>query len=157
MRLAWSPDLLCVAWDVPRSWINGIKAASSNQSEKQLRKTSLHAFPLFPDPRTLPSQNPLCVWLGRHPPLSHATLCVSFAYEISLSSHRSVCSPTGSSHFLFISPSGWRLLSDRTSPRTSLCVKRQTDWIWKTFFLKIKKKGPHSPRPIHHKRSCGVS
>lgn len=96
---------------------------------------------LFPDPRTLPSQNPLCVWLGRHPPLSHTTLCVSFAYEISLSSRSSVCSPTGSSHFLFISSSGSYLLSDQTSPRTSLCAKRQMDWIWKTFFFENKKAG----------------
>ncbi|KAK2853077.1 hypothetical protein Q7C36_008278 [Tachysurus vachellii] len=40
----------CVAWDVPRSWINGIKLTSSNRHEKRLRKTSIHPPPLLPRP-----------------------------------------------------------------------------------------------------------
>lgn len=65
MRLARSPDLLCVAWDVPRTWINGIKAPSSNQREKQPRKTSIHAFPPsspVPPSPPVPESSPRVTW-----------------------------------------------------------------------------------------------
>lgn len=136
MRLAWSPDLLCVAWDVPRSRINGIKATSSSQPEKQPRKTSIHAFPpplSRPSYPPVPESSPRVTWTASTAITRNIVreLCIRNIFVLRCS----VCSPIGSSHFLFISPSGSYLLSDQTSPWMSLDAKRQMDWIWKTFFF----------------------
>lgn len=159
MRLVWSPDLLCVAWDVPRSWINGIKVTSSDQHEKQLRKTSIHVWfvPPPPSPTLVPSHPRILSACDLDDIHRYHTQHCAWALHT-----KYLCPPAA----VFALQAGLRTFSLSRRPariyyRIKLLPERhfvlKGRWIeFVKHFLK-NKISRHAPCPIYHKRSCGES